>query len=46
MEGVEYEAEVYKVRGELPRWEQTKMKKAQDVIKKSITEQRKEQVAF
>lgn len=34
MEGVEYEAEVYNVRGELPRWEQTKMRKAQDVIKK------------
>lgn len=31
---VECEIEVYKVRGELPRWEQTKIKKAQDVIKK------------
>lgn len=33
-ERVEYEVGVYKVRGELPRWEQTKMKKAQDVMKR------------
>lgn len=31
---VEYEVEVYKVRGELPRWEQTKVKKAQVVMKR------------
>lgn len=33
-EGSSTRFEVYKVGGELPRWEQTKMKKVQGVMKK------------